>query len=70
MLERYLSIPKKFIVVSNTDAANFREAFMQHTIEEPNILVLSAKKYSKHSIAGDILSAEQACADLASYVSD
>lgn len=58
LLDRYLAVPKKFIVVSNTGQANFREAFTQHTDQEPQILFLSAKQYEKVSIRGDLLPSE------------
>lgn len=58
LLEQYLAVPKKFIVVSNTGKANSREAFTQHTDQEPQILFLSAKQYGKSSIQGDLLPSE------------
>lgn len=42
-LERYLQVPKKFIVVSNSQSDHFREAFAQHTDREPNILFVSSR---------------------------
>ena len=63
-LERYLQVPKKFIVVSNSKAESFTEAFQQHTDAEPRILYLSSKAYGKRSITGDILTAAQAQRDL------
>lgn len=43
LLQQYLAVPKKFIVVSNSQSSHFREAFQQHTDKEPEILFLSAK---------------------------
>lgn len=68
LLERYLSVPKKFIVVSNTGKANFREAFTQHTDQEPHILFLSAKQYGKVSIRGDLLPSEPVEAALRAFL--
>lgn len=59
-LEQYLHVPKKFVVISNSKMQSFAEAFCQHTDTEPQILYLSAKTYSKQSIAGDILTANEA----------
>jgi len=67
-LEKYLRVPKRFIVVSNTETANFREAMTQHTNSNPEILFLSAKKYGKVSIEGTILESDDAKADLQRFV--
>lgn len=69
-LERYLNVPKKFIVVSNGDQKNFREAFTQHSAEEPEILFLSARKYGKTSIQGDLLDAKEARTDLSAFLGE
>lgn len=58
LLETYLTVPKKFIVVSNSCSDNFRQAFVQHTNWEPNILFLSAKSYGKNSISSDLITSE------------
>lgn len=55
-----MEVPKKFIVVSNTGQDNFREAFRQHTSEEPAILFLHARNYDKVSLAGDLMAAREA----------
>ena len=67
-LDRYLGVPKKFVVVSGTQAESFRTAFIQHTETEPQILYLSAKTYGKQSVAGDIMEAPSAMADLESFI--
>ncbi len=59
-LDRYMDVPKKFIVISNRQNDSFRQAFLQHTSEEPNILYLSAKAFGKQSLAGDLIDADQA----------
>lgn len=60
LLEQYLNVPKKFIVVSNTLSDHFREAFSQQTDEEPQLLMIGAKEFGKRSIDGDILPLEAA----------
>lgn len=55
LLEQYLNVPKRFIVVSNTGKENFRQAFEQHTNQTPEILFLRPKEYGKNSIDGDLL---------------
>ena len=69
MLERYLSVPKKFIVVGNGSVDNFHTAFMQHVVGEPNILVMRSKTYHKNSLAGDLITSEAACRDVSRFVS-
>ena len=69
MLERYLNVPKKFIVVGNGLEDNFRTAFMQHVVGEPNILVMRSKVYHKNSLAGDLITSEEARRDVNRFVS-
>lgn len=68
LLERYLDVPKKFVVISNGGQQNFRETFMQHTAEEPIILFLSAKHYNQNSINGKLLDSNRARADLNAFL--
>lgn len=60
LLNQYLSVRKKFIVVSNTNQNNFTAAFCQHIPETftPDILFLSAKQFGKISIRGDLTDSE------------
>ncbi|MBQ9459537.1 MAG: hypothetical protein IJU66_06340 [Oscillospiraceae bacterium] len=67
LLDRYLRVPKRFIVVSNTNCGNFAKALAYQTQGEPEILFLSAKKYGKTSIRGDLLTSEQALADVKAF---
>lgn len=62
LLDRYLSVKKRFIVVSNTQTQNFITA-MSYQIpegESPDILFLPAKKYHKISIEGDLMTSPEA----------
>lgn len=66
-LERqYLSVKKKFVVVSNTGQEHFVSAFRDHVSNEaqPDVLFLRAKDYGKISLRGDLLEAQQARDDL------
>lgn len=67
-LREYEAIPKKFIVVSNADSPNFAAAFDYHCVGEPEILYLSAKKYGRQSINGDILKSEEAQWDILNFI--
>lgn len=65
---RYLTIPKKFIVISNTNQTNFENLFTAHTTDElPELLFLRAKAYQKSSIAGNLLSSAQAREDIQAF---
>ena len=69
LLEEYLRVPKRSIVVSNTNEKNFVRALGYQVEEEPEILFLSAKKYGKKSIDGDILTNVKAVEDITEFVS-
>lgn len=60
----YGRVPKKFIVVSNTNERNFREILSYHAEGEPQILFLHARKYAKVSIAGDIMTSGDAAEEI------
>lgn len=60
-LIKYLSARKKFIVVSNTNRDNFTSVFKYHIEEnaQPDILFLSAKRFGKISICGNLMESEE-----------
>ena len=62
LLDQYLAVRKKFIVVSNTNQANFISTLRYHVPEgaEPDILFLPAKRFHKVSIHGDLMDAPEA----------
>lgn len=62
LLEKYLAVRKKFIVVSNTGRDNFTAAFRYHVPEneEPDVLFLSARQFHKVSIHGDLMDSAEA----------
>ena len=66
LMKKYMDIPKRFIVVSNTEG--FEAVMRQQTHEEPKILYLKSGKYKKRSTAGDILDSEEARNDLDAYL--
>lgn len=67
LLEQYENIPKKFIVVSNTGRDNFVKALEYHA-ENPRILFLSAKKYGRVSIKGDLTESEEVLGELKMFI--
>ena len=70
LLERYLSVRKKFIVVSNTGRDNFVTAFRYHVPEgeEPDVLFLSAKRFGRVSIWGDLMESEEARKEVLGFI--
>ena len=64
ILESYLAVPKRFIIVSNTESQAFVDAMQQQVSGEPEILYQKSSNYGKKSICGDILTSEQARTDL------
>ena len=68
LLEQYLSIPKGFVLISNTESEFWTEAMSQQTNDNPNILYLKSSKYGKRSIDGNILDSEEARLDLQAYL--
>lgn len=67
-MERYMAVPKRFIIVSNSEGDNFAGAMRQQINDEPDILYLKSGKYQKQSIAGDLLDSDEAKADLMAYL--
>lgn len=67
LLEKFMSVKKRFIIVSNTEVQNFEHAMMQQT-KEPEIMYLKTSKYGKKSIAGDLMESEAAKADLLAFL--
>ena len=63
----YGLVPKKFIVVSNTNERNFKEVLAYHVEGEPQILFLHARKYGKVSIAGDIMTSKDAAEEIKAF---
>lgn len=50
LLEKYESIDKRYIVISNTEKDNFIKVFNYHSIGQPKALFLSSKSVNKRSI--------------------
>lgn len=67
-MQAYMSVKKKFVVISNTETEHFVSAMQQQTNDKPDILYLKTRKYGKQSIAGDILESNAAKADLDAWL--
>lgn len=59
MLDKYESINKRFIVISNGEKENFINVFKYHTDKPVYTLFLSAKSVNRKSISGDLLQSDQ-----------
>ena len=68
-LDTFLRVRKKFIVVSNTNQENFRQILSQNVDGEPEILFLSAKKFGRKSVCGDLMASAAAVAEIDQFVS-
>lgn len=68
LLEKYMSVPKRFIIVSNSDGKIFEEAMQQQVKGVPEILYIMTGKYGKRSIAGDVMDSDDAKADLTGFL--
>lgn len=65
---KFRKLPKRFIIVSNSESEQFRSAMQQQTMDEPEILYLKTSKYNKVSIAGDLLESQEAVEDLRKFL--
>lgn len=68
LLEKYLAVRKRFIVVSNTQSDAIKETMQQQTDKDPEILYMKSKSYGKQSIAGDLMDSQAARADLQRFL--
>lgn len=68
LLEAYERVPKRAIIVSNTDAGQIREALRYHADNDMPTLILSASAYGRKSISGDLMTSEAAVADVKRFV--
>ena len=68
LMQKYMEVPKRFIVVSNTEGVNFENALKQQVYGEPDILYMKTGKYHKRSTAGDMMDADEAIADLSAFL--
>lgn len=68
LLDVYLKVPKRSIVVSNTNTDHFVKALTYQVDQEPEILFLPAKKYGKVSIKGDLLTDEKVIQAITAFV--
>ena len=64
LMGKYRAVSKKFIIISNTEGASFKEAIRSQVMAEAEMIYLKTGKYKKQSTAGDLMTSEEAKADL------
>lgn len=67
LMQRYMAVRKRFIIVSNTENEVFQKAMEQQS-KSVEVLYLKTSKYGKRSTAGDLLDSAEAVADLDAYL--
>ena len=70
LLNKYLQVPKKFIVVSNAEQDHFKQVLRYQTAGEPDILFLAAYEYGKTSTDGDLVTSTEATDELRDFLLD
>ena len=66
--QKYMRVPKRFVIVSNTESINFVNAVKHQVADMPEILYLKTSKYGKRSIAGDLMESDDAKADIYKFL--
>ena len=69
LLSKYLYVPKKFIVVSNSNQDNFKKVFSYQTVGTPDILFLASYEYGKDCITGSLPSSDVAMDEVWHFIS-
>ncbi|MBQ9950852.1 MAG: hypothetical protein IJO98_01735 [Clostridia bacterium] len=67
LLNAYLRVRKKFIIVSGSRPQSFLDALSQHA-EEPDILFLSAKQYGQKSTDGNLTTSPDALSEIENFL--
>ena len=68
-MKRYMSAEKRFVFITNTMSEAFKDVVRQQCSGNAEVLQLASRKYSKHSIDGDILDSKEAFDELERFVS-
>ena len=68
LIDAFCNHDLTYIVVSNTNQDNFRQILRQNVYGEPEILYLSAKKFGRISIHGNILTSDAAASEIRKFI--
>ncbi len=64
IMGKFMNLNKRFIIISNTESPAFEAAIRQQCAGNAKTLYLKSYKYEKNSIAGDLLTSQDATDDL------
>lgn len=67
LMQQYMAVKKKFIIVSNSESDTFVKAMEQQS-KEPDILYLKTRKYGVPSTSGELMNNADAKADIARFL--
>jgi multimeric flavodoxin WrbA len=70
LMNTYMNVPKRFIIVSNSESQIIVDAMKQQVNTEPQILYMKTSKYKKRSVTGDMLESSEAIADLNEFLNN
>ena len=68
LMQRYMDVRKRFIIVSNTENEVFQKAMQQQAKDTSEVLYLKTSKYGKRSTAGDLMMSPEAVTDLDAFL--
>ena len=68
LMRKYTEVPKRFIIISNTEGANFENLINQQGRGLSDIIYLKTSQYGKRSTAGDIMESDAAQSDVGAFL--
>ena len=67
-MNKYFSVNKKVIVVSNSNQEGLKNILNSHIKEDSDVLFISTRKYNQNSIDGTLMSDEKAKQELVGFI--
>ena len=68
LMNKYFSVNKKVIVVSNSNQEGLKNILNSHIKEDSDVLFLCTRKYNQNSIDGTLMSDEKAKQELVGFI--
>lgn len=68
LMSKYRSVPKKFIIISNTEGQNFESLIKSQVVGNPDLIYLKTSKYKVQSTAGNLMDSAEATSDLKAFL--
>ena len=69
LMQRYMDVRKRFILISNTESEVFCSAMAQQAAKTDEVLYLKTSRFGRRSIAGDLMECPEAVAELDAFLS-